>query len=448
MPWRLLVVDGADVNRFFPLPDTGTVVIGNSHKFSDICLHDLIMARVHCQVDVEEESVTVTALADDKDTLVDGQKVTQHLMKPGEVLRIGNSCLRLESTETGVGSEEPVSDTFEAVDDGDVIEDVIVDDAGDIPEALAVAEKAEAVAVAVATPESKKAGSLDWAGLEQLGGQQLGHFEIGPVLGRGIHAVVFRARDVEAKREVALKVIGPEFPTDAGELKQFAFTIRQIAEINEKHLVRWWAAGKTSRYVWISQELIEGDSLAEMLKKNEPSSKVKWRNALKLGLDLAQALNCLARRRIVHGNLTPANVLIGLDRTAKLNDLMFEQALEGSAWSAKRADVKTRAILPFLAPERLEDKPYWNEVSDIYSLGALVYLRLTGRPPFQGATPRQTVELIREGRFEKPKKIIKECPMDFQAVIMKMLALNPEDRHQKPEELLNELESIQAMPTL
>src|SRR5262249_39843472 len=160
------------------------------------------------------------------------------------------------------------------------------------------------------------------------------------------------------------------------------FTIRQIAEISEEHLVRWYAAGKTSNYVWISQELIEGESLADLLTKHEPSAKVRWRNALKLGLDLAQALDCLFQRRIVHGNLTPPNILIGLDRTAKLNDLMFEQALEGSAWAAQRRDAKMKATLPYLAPERLEDRPYWNEVSDIYSLGVLIYQRLTGQPPF------------------------------------------------------------------
>src|SRR5262249_54711352 len=99
MPWRLLVIDGADANRFFPLPATGSLVIGNSHKFTDICLNDLYVARVHCQVETEDDRVTVLALAEDRDTVINGQKVTQHELQPGEVLRLGNTQLRLEADD-------------------------------------------------------------------------------------------------------------------------------------------------------------------------------------------------------------------------------------------------------------------------------------------------------------------------------------------------------------
>jgi Protein kinase domain/Inner membrane component of T3SS, cytoplasmic domain len=453
MPWRLMVVDGADADRYFPLPDNGTRVIGNSHKYSDICLNDLLMARVHCQVDVEDGQVKVTALADDKDTLVNGQKVKESALQSGEVLRVGNSHLRLEPDvpEEEITEFEEV-DGFEEVDDGNDTVEVVAVDGEEPVEVEAVeaveAEPVEAVAVEVEAVEPDPPPSLDWKNLHKLSGHTLAHFEIGPVLGRGHYGVVFRARDTDARREVALKVIGPDFPVKPEELKQFARTIRVIAEIQEDHLVRWWAAGRTAKYVWISQELVEGESLAEFMKKPEPHSKVRWRNALKLGIDIATALDCLCKRKVIHGDLTPANVIIGLDRTAKLNDLMFENALRGSSWYDAQLEQKLLAELPYLPPERLEERAYLNEVSDIYSLGALVYLRLTGRPPFEGATPNQIIDKIQSGQFEKPKKIIKECPMDFQVVIMKMLAHDQEERYQQPAELLNALESIQAMPTL
>jgi eukaryotic-like serine/threonine-protein kinase len=458
MPWRLMVVDGADADRYFPLPDNGTRVIGNSHKYSDICLNDLLMARVHCQVDIEDGQVKITALAEDKDTLVNGQKVKESNLQSGEVLRVGNSHLRLEpdAHEDEITEFEEV-DGFEEVGEDGTAEVIAVD--GEAPvevEALEVAEAIEAVEaepveaepVEVEAVEPEPPPSLDWKNLHKLTGHTLGHFEIGPVLGRGHFGVVFRCRDTDARREVALKVIGPNFPAKPEELKQFARTIRTIAEIQEDHLVRWWAAGRTSRYVWIAQELVEGESLAEFMKKPEPNSKVRWRNALKLGLDIATALDCLHKRRVIHGDLTPANVIIGLDRSAKLNDLMFEHALRGSNWYDTQLEQKLLAELPYLPPERLEERAYLNEVADIYSLGALVYLRLTGRPPFEGATPNQIIERIQNGQFEKPKKIIKECPMDFQAAIMKMLAHDQEERYQKPADLLNALESIQAMPSL
>ncbi len=169
---------------------------------------------------------------------------------------------------------------------------------------------------------------------------------------------------------------------------------------------------------------------------------------VKLGIDIGQALTALYQRRIVHGDLTPNNILIGLDRTARLNDLMLEAALAGSEWYNSQLEAKLLKELPYLPPERLEERGYQNEVSDIYSLGALIYLRLTGRPPFEGLTPNQIIERIQDGRFEKPKKLNKECPMDLQAAIMKMLSHNPDDRFQTPNDVVDALEGIQAMPSL
>ena len=441
MLWRLLVVDGADADRYFPLPESGTRIIGNSHKYSDICLNDLVMARIHCQVDVEDGRVKLTAVAEDRDTYVNGQKITEHELQPGEIIRIGNSHLRFEPEPPA----PEVIEGFEEVDDdaGEIVE--VVD--GDSEEIVEL-EAADDDPPVVPADDPPSPPTLDWDHLNELTGHTLAHFEIGPVLGRGHFGVTFRARDTEMRREVALKVIGPKFPANADELKKFARAMAKTATIQNEHLVRFWSAGRSSKYVWISQEFVEGESLAELIKKPETNPKVRWRNALKLGIDIAQGLRCLYDRHIVHGDLTPTNVLIGLDRTAKLNDLMFDAALSGSEWYDEKLEPKLLAELPYLPPERLEERGYLNEVSDIYSLGTLIYVRLTGRPPFLGATPNQIIDKIQQGLFEKPKKIVKECPMDFQAAIMKMLAHNQEDRFQTPSDVVDALESIQAMPTL
>lgn len=409
MTWRLQVVDGADAQRLFPLPDAGTMVIGNSHKYADICLNDLYVSRIHCQIEIEEGRVLVTAMAEDRDTLVNGRKITQSELHLGEVLRVGNSHLRLEPHD-GSAADEAAE-----VVDGEVVE----------------GEPAE--------PE--------WDNLEILAGTDLGHFKLHEMLGRGHYGVVFKARDMNDRREVALKVIGPEFPHDVAELQRFAKTIKTIATIHEDHLVRWYAAGKSSRYVWIAQELIEGESLSQVLERisTTTSSKVRWRNALKLGLDIAKALDCLFQRHLVHGNVTPSNILVAIDRTAKLNDLMFEQAIKDSVWHRTQLEGKLLAELPYLAPERIEPGAYWDGLADIYSLGVCVYARLTGHPPFQGETPGETIELIRTGKPEKPRKIIKDCPEMFQAVVLRMLAKNQEDRYQTPAQVIEDLERCQSL---
>ena len=87
MPWRFTVVDGADAERIFMLPDSGTAVVGSSHKFADICLNDLYVARTHCEVEIDGDRVIITATTTEKETIVNGQRIRQHVMLPGEVLR-------------------------------------------------------------------------------------------------------------------------------------------------------------------------------------------------------------------------------------------------------------------------------------------------------------------------------------------------------------------------
>src|SRR5262245_4004539 len=154
MPWRLTVIDGADNGRYFPLGDTGSLVIGNSHKHSDVCLHDLLVARVHCQVDAEEGRVTVTALTEDKETLVNGQKIRVQPLLPGEVLRVGNSQLRLD--EDKEAADDEVLEADEVVDPNDVVEAEVVDDG---PIEVVEAEVVEAAPAPVPR--------LGWKELEQ-----------------------------------------------------------------------------------------------------------------------------------------------------------------------------------------------------------------------------------------------------------------------------------------
>lgn len=427
MPWRLQVVDGADTGRIFPLPEAGSVIIGNSHKYSDICLNDLYVARVHCQIETDGERVCVTAMADDKDTLVNGQKIKSHLLQKGETLRVGNSHLRLSDLDSSATPDEEIVEDYEVVDDGQEGDAEVVEDAE------VVAEPAKANSL----PE------LTWENLHQLSGHVLAHFELGDLLGRGHHACVFRARDTTERREVAIKVLSPDFPADPQELQRFAQTIKKIATIHEEHLVTWYAAGKKGAYIWISMELVEGESLTQIFKRAEPPNKLNWLNAWKIAKDLGHALQCLYDRKMVHGNIVPSNILLNLaTRTVKLNDLLFQQSLKGSKWQQARLERKVLSELPYMAPEQLEENAFCDSLTDMYGLGAVVYHRLTGRPPFRGKDPSETMSLIRAGKLEPPKRIVADMPDQFQSIVMKMMALHQENRYMTPAQLLDALEAV------
>ncbi len=403
MPLRLLVIDGADQGRFFRLPEAGTVLLGNSQRHADICLHDLYVGRVHCELAVAEGAVTITARDTPAGTLVNEKRITQQAILPGEVLHVGNSHLRLEF----------------AADDA----------AWGQPE-----EPEEA-------PEPPPAAGERPAGLQ---GRTLGHYQVAGILGRGHCGVVYRAHDLKKDQDVALKVLDAAFPSGAPEMLGFAKALRTRLPLHHPNLVGLHGAGKSGPHCWLDLELVEGESLAQAIERNRDARKIKWRRALNLARDVGRALAYCHQHRLVHGNVTPHNVLIRKhDESARLNDLLLQKALEGSALQQATMEAKMLAELPYLAPEQADPQLMLvDELSDQYSLGVLVYALLTGRPPFAGSAPEETLRQIREDPPVKPQKLNKQIPDDFQAAVLKMLAKRPEERYSRMEEMLGDLERI------
>jgi eukaryotic-like serine/threonine-protein kinase len=264
------------------------------------------------------------------------------------------------------------------------------------------------------------------------------------VLGRGHCGVVYRARDLKKNQEMALKVLDPDFPQNDQEMQVFVKALKVRFGLTHAKLVTLYSAGRTGPYCWIAQELVQGENLAQVIEKQRTLKKVKWRRALNLTLDIGRAMVFLHQNRQRHGNITPHNILIqGHDETAKLNDLLFSCALEGSALGQKTKAKKMLAELPYLSPEQTDPGNKWvDDLSDMYSLGAVAYTVLTNRTPFGGETPEETIRQIREDQPIRPSKLQKAVPDQFQAAVLKMLAKHPEERYATPAIMLADLEHI------
>jgi serine/threonine protein kinase len=409
MAWQLLVVDGADKDRFFPLPEEGLVSIGSSRKNADVVLHDLYVARVHCEVRIENQRAVVSDLDTPGGTFINGQKIKEQEIRIGDVLRIGNSHLRLD-----VMSQEEA----DAVD---------VEEADD--EAVEIVEVQEEK-----TPEQR---------LAELEGQTIGHYEVGSLLGKGHHGMVFRARDLKTQQVVALKVLSPEFPAGDGEMQAFVKTLKVALPFQHEHLVKLLGAGKHGAFCWLAQEYVEGESLAQVLQRMGSPGKLTWKHALRLGLHVGKALQFIHKNRQIHGNLTPANVLVRFsDRHVKLNDFLLDKALEGSKLHAASLKAKLVAEVGFLAPEQTEPGAYVDNLADIYGLGALMYARMTCQPPFKGKTPEETLAMIRKGKLVPPSEHQEAIPEELDDVVLKMLARRQEERYARISDVLSDLESV------
>jgi serine/threonine-protein kinase len=426
---KLIVIDGADKGRSFSLPDEGSVTIGQSKKSADLILHDLYVSRVHCELSVEQDHVFVTHLHGENGTLVNGQKISEQELKIGDVLRIGNSHLRFEIV--------PFVDKASNDGEEDEYELEVVEEEND----TAATESVDAATAENADPYSLPHAPVDQ--LLKLEGQSLGHFKIGPLLGRGQSSLVFRALDTKNQQLVALKVISPDFPADNAEMQRFARALKVLAPLQNPHLLTLHGAGMTGPYCWIAREYVEGDSLGRLIQRLSAGGRIDWTRACRVATHLGKALEFLHRHRVSHGNITPRNVLIRKsDRVTKLADLMLSRALEGSRLQKAILGKKLLTELPYLAPEQTDPHAPGTTLGDLYSLGAVTYSLLTGQPPFAGSTPRELLARIREGKVVKPSQLQRGIPAPFEAAVLMMMARRPEDRVQTAAEMLAAIKHI------
>ncbi|MFM7149986.1 MAG: protein kinase domain-containing protein [Gemmataceae bacterium] len=409
MAWRLYVVDGADVRKSFVLPTQGKITIGRGQKHADIILHDLLVSRVHCELEIDGDNILVTPSADvPAGTLINGAKIKEpQPLRAGEILRVGNTHMKLEPHEPGSDTE---------VEEVDGVEEA---------------------------KEPHKLPHLPFNRLEELSGELLGHYQLNEVLGRGHHGVVFQAENRKNGQIQALKVLSPEFPASAAEQQRFTLALKKLGPLRHPNLVSLLNAGKTGPYCWLASEFVEGNSLAETLRDADAKKRSHWKQALRMAIHLGQALEFLHEQRIIHGGITPTNVLLGQDekgrsKLTKLSDLVLAPALARSSLLEAHREEKLASELGYLAPERIEGgSPDF--LTDLYGLGAVVYARLTGAPPFQGRNSADVLDQVQTSMPRKPGDIHRNIPDRLSASVMMLIARRPEDRYQTARDVLRDL---------
>jgi hypothetical protein len=441
MAWQLKVIDGADKGRLFVLPYEGVTTLGSSRRHADICLNDLYVTRVHCEIETATDRIVVRALYPEHKVLLNGQPITETECQVGEVVRLGNTHLRLEPYQEGGGSAAADEEEGEEELDVEILEDDAEPQAVPAAEGKAAGQPAPA---AVAPPPSPaKLPQLPLERLGELTGHRLAHYELGPVLGSGPASVTFRANDLKTGVVVALRVLSPQFPAKEAEMETFIKAVRVVMPLRHRNLITLWNAGRTGPYCWVAMDYVEGESLALVLEQLNPPGKFAWKHALRLGVHLARGLNFLACHRLAHGSVTPPHILIrNSDKTARLGDLLLGRALKDSALEQAIRDRKLRAEVAYQAPEQVAGSSKPDILCDIYSLGADMYARCVGRPPFVGRTMDETVQQIHEAPLVPLKQLQPAVPLAFDAVVRKMLARRREDRFRAPAEVLAELESL------
>jgi serine/threonine protein kinase len=404
MSLELVVLTGPDKDRNFVLNVGPGLMLGRSAQ-AHYQVSDPRVSRNHCQVLLEGDQVTVVCNGGSGGTLVNGQKVQRQKLKPGDILQVGDTKMRLQL--------------------------------GDLPLDVALAQSAGA------SPSVQPAAGVSQ--LASLVGTTLGHYEINMVIGTGRSCVVFHATDTKDNRPVALKVLQPEFSNDDEEMQRFVRAMKTMMPLCHPNLVTIYAAGKTGTggHCWVAMEYIAGENMQQVIDRIGVAGMLDWRHTFKMMVHVARALEHAHDRSIIHRNVTPTNILLeATSKTAKLGDLMMAKALEGTLAKQITRPGEIIGDVGYMSPERTRGTTELDARSDLYGLGATAYALLTGHPPFGGTTLVEKISRIRQTEPEKPTKYQMSIPTRFEGVVLKLLAKRPEDRFQSASELLEELARV------
>ena len=279
-------------------------------------------------------------------------------------------------------------------------------------------------------------GNQDFPTLPKL--SYFGDYELLEEIARGGMGVIYKARQISLDRIVAVKMMRPGLLATEEEIKRFHAEATAAANLQHPNIVSIYEVGEQDGLHYFSMEYIAGTSLAQVVQQHPllPS------NAARHVQTVAEAIHYAHTKGTLHRDLKPSNILVDLSDRLHITDFGL----------AKQIHTETTLTLAgavlgtpnYMAPEQAAAaNGHYGPTSDVYALGAILYELVTGKPPFQAATPLQTIKLVLEAEPVSPRVITPGLSRDLETICLKCLAKEPRRRYQSAQELADDLGRFQ-----
>ncbi len=269
-------------------------------------------------------------------------------------------------------------------------------------------------------------------------GETVGHYRVIGKLGVGGMGVVYEAEDIRLSRRVALKFLPDDMVGDPDAARRFKREAQMVAELNHPHICIIHEVDEDKGRVFIAMERLEGANLKlHMAKKSLETPEV-----VRIALQVTDALDAAHSRKIVHRDIKPGNIFVSPSGHVKVLDFglarRFEtdtgdQGLDGSTIPGRPLGTAN-----YMAPERILQMPL-DPRCDLFSLGVVIYEMATGRLPFAGASPSETVTNVLDKAPDPLTRLSPQQPARLDRIVRRLLAKRADDRYQSAGELRREL---------
>ena len=267
-------------------------------------------------------------------------------------------------------------------------------------------------------------------------GVRIPGYHIEGVIGRGSTGTVYRARQENVDREVALKVLHAELTSRPRMVRRLQREARTTARLAHPHIVSAIDMGRTGERWWFAMELVDGPSLALRLRQD---GRLSEREALRLFIPLCEALVHIWENGVVHRDIKPANILIDRVSGASLADLGLAFADDDPHLTGSEGTLGTPH---YISPEQARDPSSVDIRTDIWSFGATLFHAVCGEPPLRGANVAEVLSGVLYGRIPDPEDLEPDLSRGLALVLRKCLTRDFDRRYQTPRELLTDLERV------